>query len=921
MDKHKSEHQPKNMVFQSEDFPMALFKTKARLILPLIAAMLFSSAVLLTAQTTGKIAGKVTDKENGQGLPGANVIIEGSNRGAAADLNGDFYILNVPPGVFTVKVQMLGYETVRLENVRVSVNRTATVAVQLKATTLTGEEIVVTAEQVAIKKDQTSSVRNVSADQIEILPVESIGAVVSMQPGVVAGHFRGGRITEVSYLVDGLQVDESFAGEGKTVDLEPEAIQDLEVITGTFNAEYGRAMSGVVNAVTKDGGEAFHGAFSGEMGNYYTSHDDIFMGLQSSDLDRNQDYKFQLSGPLLTKKLSFFTNYRAQDYKNHLNGIRRFEVDNLSNFQGDDEANWFSEHTGDSAYVPMNNSKNISFLGKISANFAKSVKLSLLYTRNDDEWHNYDHAFKYNPDGLPTAYRETDMYALQFNHMLSPKAFYEIKLSYIDNFNGWYIFSNPLDPGYVHDRYYYNDGPGFYTGGQQKDHNLRTLKDYNAKLDLSWQVNKRHSLKGGFLFTQHNLNNHSVQIRNLYYGTDLENDFYQPVVFPDSSVYSDIYEVEPQEFSAYVQDKIEYNEMVINAGLRYDYFYSNTVFPSERRNPANQLSYPDNPEYMSTYLKSDPQSQVSPRLGLSYQLSDVALLHFSYGHFFQMPPMYALYDNHSFQVAPTNYETTMGDAQIKAEKTVQYELGLWQQIIPGMGIEVALFYRDIYDLLSAKVVTTFNQIRYGLYSNKDYGNAKGLELKYDFARGKLSTHVNYTLQFTRGNADNPRFTFDREGDNRDPVPTLIPMSWDQRHTLNATVGYNTGRYGLTATGYFNSGVPYTWSPLSENLLARVNLLPNNAKQPSQTSVDLAAYYNLRMVGEVDLRFTLSVYNLFDNLNEVSVNSQTGRAYTAIVTPSDLAAHRSDFNDYYDRVQDPEMYSAPRYVKLGMGVSF
>jgi outer membrane receptor protein involved in Fe transport len=387
---------------------------------------------------------------------------------------------------------------------------------------------------------------------------------------------------------------------------------------------------------------------------------------------------------------------------------------------------------------------------------------------------------------------------------------------------------------------------------------------------------------------------------------------------PDSSIYSDIYHVEPQEFSAYLQDKIEYNEMVVNAGLRYDYFYPNTVYPSERRNPANQLG---EPVTQSTYPKSDPQTQISPRLGLSYQLSNVALLHFSYGHFFQMPPMYALYENHSFQVAPTNYETTMGDAQIKAEKTVQYELGLWQQIAPGMGIEIALFYRDIYDLLSAKVVTTFNQIRYGLYSNKDYGNAKGLELKYDFARSKLSMQVNYTLQFTRGNADNPTFTFDREGDNRDPVPTLIPMSWDQRHTLNATVGYNTRKYGATATGYFNSGVPYTWSPLSENLLARVNLLPNNAKQSSRYNVDLASYYNLRVVRNVDLKFTLSVYNLLDRLNESSVNAQTGRAYTAIVTPSDLAAHRSDFNDYYDRIQDPEMYSAPRYVKLGLGVAF
>jgi outer membrane receptor for ferrienterochelin and colicin len=286
-----------------------------------------------------------------------------------------------------------------------------------------------------------------------------------------------------------------------------------------------------------------------------------------------------------------------------------------------------------------------------------------------------------------------------------------------------------------------------------------------------------------------------------------------------------------------------------------------------------------------------------------------------------MPPMYALYQNHSLQVPPGDYQTTMGNAQIKAEKTVQYEIGLWQQIYEGMGIEVSLFYRDIYDLLSAQIFSTYNQIQYGLYSNKDYGNAKGLELKYDFVRGHLNVNLNYTLQFTRGNADNPTFTFTRAGNSQDPIPTLIPMSWDQRHTLNATVGYNTKGYGVTMIGYVNSGTPYTWTPLSESLLSRVNLYPNNAKQPSQYNVDLTGYYNLRKIGGVDLRLTLSVYNALDRLNEVGVNSQTGRAYTAIIRDTDLAGYRSDFSEFIDTVHNPGMYSTPRYVKLGMGVSF
>ena len=361
--------------------------------------------------------------------------------------------------------------------------------------------------------------------------------------------------------------------------------------------------------------------------------------------------------------------------------------------------------------------------------------------------------------------------------------------------------------------------------------------------------------------------------------------------------------------------------MVINFGLRYDYFDPNTRYPSDLRNPANQIIFADSLNRKTSLLDAKPQVQISPRLGLSYQLSNAALLHFSYGHFFQMPPLYAIYDNHSFQVSPTDYATTMGNPQIKAQKTVQYEIGLWQELIKGMGLEVALFYRDIYDLLSAKVVTTYDQIEYGLYSNKDYGNAKGLEVKYDFVTGSFSAYANYTLQYSRGNADNPTTTFTRAGSSMDPISRLIPMSWDQRHTLNVTVGYNTPRFGSTLTVYYNSGATYTWSPLDESQLSKVNLYPNNAKMPSTYSFDVSAFYDLPLVNRFKARLTLNIYNLFDTLNEWGVNGNTGRAYTAIVRASDLANHRSNFNTYYDRIQNPSMYATPRLIKLGLGIMF
>jgi outer membrane receptor for ferrienterochelin and colicin len=881
--------------------------------------LILSISNLLVSQTTGKITGTIKDAETNEVLIGANIIIDGTYSGAATDIDGTYYILNVKPGTYSVTVNMIGYKQVKMENVRVSVNRTSTINAMLEPTVIEGETVIVEVDAITTRKDQTSTIKNISTDQIAKLPVENIGAVVGMQAGVVEGHFRGGRYNEVTYLIDGIQVDEVFGGSNSAVEIEPEVIQDLEIITGTFNAEYGKAMSGVVNAVTKDGSNRFEGSVSTAFGNYFTKNNDIFLGLDNKQVDRNQDYKFQISGPIIKDKIHFFVNTRLQDNKNHLNGLRRFNVTDSSNFYSVNPLEWYSENTGDSSFVSMNGSNNQSILGKLSFSLFDGIRFSTMYSLNQDTWNGYDHGFKYNPDGMGSSHRRTDFFSFHWNHLISQKFFYDIKLSSMKNYGGSYLYENPLDSSYVHDRYLESYGPGFFMGGQQKDHSERTSDILGAKFDFNWQVNKNHSIKSGFQYSNYTIDNKWRQIRNEYFGTAEENLIYKPKVFPDSTLYADIYTVKPTELAAYFQDKMEFDDMVINFGLRYDLFDPNSDFPSERRNPNNQLALPDS--MMSTYPKADPQVQISPRFGLAYQLGGAAVLHFSYGHFFQMPPMYSLYENHSFLVAPSDYSTLMGNSELKAEKTITYEVGLWQELTEGMGLEVSLFYRDIYNLLSTRIISTFNQIEYGLYSNKDYGNARGLEVKLDYNSGFISSWINYTLQYTRGNADNPTQTFSRSGASMDPVNRFIPMSWDQRHTFNATVAYNKPIYGVSLTGYYNSGSPYTFSPIEESILSRVNLYPNNDYRPTKYHADLMAYYNLSISKKYKINFRLAVYNLFDRLNENSVDSKTGRAYTAVIKDTDRAGHRSNFNEFEDRIQNPAMFAAPRMIKFSTGINF
>ena len=323
----------------------------------------------------------------------------------------------------------------------------------------------------------------------------------------------------------------------------------------------------------------------------------------------------------------------------------------------------------------------------------------------------------------------------------------------------------------------------------------------------------------------------------------------------------------------------------------------------------------------SSYPQAPIIEQVSPRVGFAYQLGNQAVLHFSYGHFFQMPPMYAMYQNHSFLVDPNDYVTRMGNTLLEPEKTITYELGLWQEISRQASLDVALFYRDIYNLLTTKTISTYNQVKYGLYSNKDYGNARGLEVKLDMGFGAMKGIVNYTLQYTRGNADSPGQTFDRAGNNQDPVNRFIPMSWDQRHTLNGSLMYLKENSGITITAYYNSGSPYTFSPQTESVLSRINLYPNNDYRPEKYSVDGALYRHFEIRKGLKATLEVNIYNIFDRLNEEWVNGQTGRAYTAVIRETDIASHRSDFNEYEDRIQNPSMYSSPRSIKVALGINF
>ena len=958
----------------------------------------------LFSQTTGKLSGSVSDEDKNS-LYGVNVLIQDTYYGAASDEDGLFYIINVPPGSYTVRFDIIGYKSIEVQDVSISVNKTTRLDVNLEETAVEGEVVFVKASKLSTKKDQSGTIKNISEKQIEILPIKDVSSIVSMQAGVVDGHFRGGRDTEVTYLVDGVRTDDTFSRNAQTVYLEPSVLKDLEVITGTFNAEYGRAMSGVVNQVTKDGGSEFESSFSSRYENYFTGNSHIFPGIDNLDINLNQDYSMQFSGPIVEDKLTFFLNYRYQNNLGHLNGYDYFNSGDYSNFNADSTFNYYSEHSGshvmndycsnsngaelldpvtretindnlqcqeygdceviyseiiyngtyseimhsNSSYmitadmcsndifesssqnsgyflttrfipaqirskvdnqIAMNNFISSSYLSKISFRPIGPLKISLMHTQNNYEGHWYSHFYKYSPDSRSTNHNNNNFTSLFINYMFTQSAFFDLKFSNNKKSDYSYVYENPFDSRYVSD-FFSRSESSFLQGGHDKNHDTKILEDFSVKFDLNWQADPINNIKFGLDYVAHDLLINNYTIRD----SSLTDNVYTPYIDKGvRSSYSEEYDIICYEFSGYFQNKMEFSDMVLNFGLRYDMFDPNTIYPSDYRNPANDIIG----VAQSDTLAAEIKHQISPRFALSYQVGQAALLRFSYGHFFQMPPLYAMYSNSDWLISPNNYATILGNPNLEAEKTVNYELGFWQEINRDMGLEVVLFYKDIYNLLSTKTITTYNTVKYGLYSNKDYGNVRGLELVYDYNAGPISIVANYTFQYTRGIADSPTSSFSREGANQDPITKLIPLNWDQRHTMNVTAGYNTKKYGATLSVFYNSGSAYTFEPISENPLANVNLLPNNSYKPSNYTINLSSYYNLFKTGS---RITFEVYNLFDTLNEYGVNSQTGRAYSAILNEADIASFRSNYTTIEDTYQDPNSYSAPRSIKIGIEWSY
>jgi hypothetical protein len=904
--------------------------------LVLAAWILFSVSAL--AGTVGKVAGRITDAESGDAVIGAAVLIVGTTSGAAADLNGDYFILNVPPGLISVQISALGYAPQTIQNIQVISDQTSTVNVQLIPQSIQSKEVVVVAERKLVQVDRTFATSTVGAQDLGTLPITNLTQAVELQAGVVDGHFRGGRSSEVLYLVDGVSVTDVYDNtQGTQVD--NHVVEELQVISGTFNAEYGQAMSGVVNIVTKEGGEQYHGSVGGECGDYMSNHEKIFLHIDNVSPTAIQDYTASLYGPVpKVKNLSFYISLRSLKDSGWLYGQRRWALA-WPVVQTDTAGVVGIPAYGDNSYAEMNrNWENYGHL-KLTYNLTSRIKVSYANLFSSRNYRDYSQDWKYVPDGDVRRYRDGRTSILKWNHAISGRAFYEIGLTNtFTEYHHW-TFENPYDPRYVHPIYQDINPP--YTlniAGTNLQRFRRWTQTDEVMGDLSWQATNLHLFKFGFDAKQHDLFYEDITLvpanpSVLFDPTGAVAPLvFQPKIEDPTQPSHDVYLNHPYEFACYVQDKFELPSLIVNAGLRFDYFEPDGKVLRDPKDP--NVYYPLRPETAALpleerlkiwYKDATAKMAISPRLGIAYPMSDRGVFHFAFGHFVQRPTFERMYTNPKYELAPgVGLNTVMGNPDLKMEETTTYEFGFQQEIFQDVALQTTLFYRDIRNLVATdRIVETYSSgTKYAQYVNRSFGEVRGITLSFDKRlANNFSAFVDYTYQVAMGDASDPQSAYNAlHGANpREPEKQLVPLDWDRRHTLNASVTYVTpgeSNWGVTLLGKYGSGLPY--SPVNQGIRTGFE---NDGRRPDFYDFDLSAFraFVLTPKTQRKLVLTLTVLNLLDTENEDNVYSDTGRAgYSQDELRATPVAGINTLDEVYI---NPSYYSRPRMVKIGARIEF
>jgi len=841
---------------------------KVEILLALFVVLAYLPNHFSFAAVTGKIAGRIVDND-GSPLPGVNVILEGTQRGCATDTEGNYFVLGIPPGLYSLKASMMGYQAVVKTDVLVQSGRTTFLNFTLQPTVIQGREVTVTSERPVIEVDRTSTEHIMNSQEIEQTPIiGSVSGLARYLPGVGLDTadrmvIRGGDSQDINMYYDGIPLD-SYR------DINIFSVEEASITTGGIDAEYGNAQGGIINVVTKEGGDRLRGIIEYDVSPPHQSHwganywDDAYHldnegksrlrwddPVWANEVDSltgrkvhekidytdmwSQSIKLGLSGPLLLKHLYFSLGTQFSQGPAGPMNVTRYTLPYTQN-------NWkvtykprpnLTLKTG--GYYAWSKGYNSGSNVGSGVSFttgglgAQDIEGTIRGMSIGGSGRYTDDRNIFLPIGYATGGTHTSqdyMVYLSVTHMINPSTYYDLKL---------YRFEYTLQNQNVPDTVISNgrtDADGWYyvEGGKGINYTDANNVKMGVKLDVSSQLTHNHLLKTGIDIQHYNnwqtSTTHLTATRSV---SRIAGDFEtgKPI--------------KPSKIAAYISDKMEFGGLVVNLGGRYDYYDWGSRFPvtyalSKLSRPYNSFTrFRDLPDDL--WIKPKPMQAFSPRLGLSHPISERATIHFFYGHVYQLPSFWDMYHDEWYAKNAKNPDKDInkngvvdetevfnglndnsnrshfGNPTLEYEKTTSFEMGVDWNFYQDYILTMTTYYKSAENQARGGSVHQFwdpNRTATAPYihiiNNTQYEDAKGFEF---LLKKRFSKIFSFQVSFNLGWAT--------EGWSAERVRTYVPDgSFVEKYYFETYTGDSNG--DGTVNG-LDSGAEVP-EPLSETLMAK-----------------------------------------------------------------------------------------------------
>jgi outer membrane receptor for ferrienterochelin and colicin len=976
-----------------------------RKLLTVLVLMVLSPVLLLAA---GKIRGKVVDKGTGEPLVGANVVVVGTSMGAATNIAGEFIILNVPPGTYTMRSSYVGYQTITISNIRVNNELSTDASFQLPSEGVTVQTVEIVAERPLINKSATNAVRIIDAEFFEKLPARGTNAAIVIQPGVVSFggniYIRGGRPDEVGYMVEGVTATDVVNG-GNAVYTSAEAVEQLQVQAGGFSAEFGNANAGLVQSQLRIGNpEQWRANVLMETDNYTKQNKEALGGNSFG----YSDFTASAGGPLLGKKLRVFGSMQNTFFRDP--NVATREAYQLSNYITDEiltpahpVKNAATGHAASDTIALMDVGANAiggmdnrwAFTGTMLFDLNNlQIKASGSYSTQRTRTSTY-YTEQFNTSRLPLNLYKNGFANVKLSYIFSQSTFLEVTGSYFANSYktedpdfednlfmygdttankalGYKLYSEGVN--YSRYTFFNGAGPALSQPGRQIAGYAKNKTSYvGGRLDFTSQV-KVHELKFGGEFQRYTIRRYNpagvigwaqtalqapnqAELENLLnkssgVGSDLigydilGNQLDDDVVVDNAVRYFG--PRHPVFAAIYGQDRIEFSDVILNLGLRWDYIDPNSV---DTEDPGN-LAFNAEDYILSQYYRNTPKtSQISPRIGFSFPVTDRTVFHAQYGKFIQQTRLNDSYRGAaqiSGNIKSGLWNSGANGWGLLPTRTTQYELGFTQMVSDNASFDITAFYKDIRDQIQFVLVapTGGEAPIYSSLANADFSTSKGIEMKFTLRRtNRIQAQVNYTFMDSRSTATNQGSSNGiwQLGLGPNALPKYVmPTDFDFTHKGAILLDYrfakNDGgpilqQLGLNLMLNFNSGHAFTRLVADQRGPAPTDARFRDALEPPGSS-STPWFFQLDgridktvAIGPLDVNFYIYVVNLLGTDNPTGAFFRTGDTkddgwFSTAAGQTDAASLGPKFVEMYQKVYlglNSGNFGPPRQFRFGLRV--